>query len=65
MIDKLRRGFAFDAHDPAVGMIVIGIELRHPAVLDGGDGGAVGGAKGAVAAHRFYFVYGLVLVWTL
>ena len=59
VIDKFRRGFAFDAHDAAVGMIVIGIEGDDPAVLDGGDGGAVGGAERAVAAHFFYFAYGL------
>ncbi len=64
MINQLRRGFAFDAHDAAVGMIVIRLKLGHPAVLDGGDGGAVGGAEGAVAAHFSYIAYGLLLVWT-
>jgi hypothetical protein len=41
VIDEFRGGLAFDADDAAIGMIVVGIEARHPAVLDGGDGGAV------------------------
>ena len=51
MVNQLRRGFAFDAHNAAVGMIVIGIEPDDSAVLDGRDGGAVGRAQRAVAAY--------------
>lgn len=52
VVDQFRRGLAFDAHDAAVGMIVVGIEPSDAAVLDRGDGGAVRGAEGAVAADR-------------
>src|SRR5262245_56604884 len=53
MMDQFRRGFPFDAHDTAVGMIVIRIQLRYSAVLDGSDGRAMRGAEGAVAADTF------------
>ncbi len=55
IVNQLRRGLALDAHDTAVGMIVVRLQLCHPAVLHGGDGGAVGRAKGAVAAHFLNF----------
>src|SRR5581483_2679549 len=51
MVNQLRRGFAFDAHDAAVGMVVIGIEPGDAAVLDGGNRRTVRGAKGAITAN--------------
>ena len=59
IVNQFGRGLAFDAHDAAIGMIVVRLQLCHPPVLDGGDGGAVGRAKGAVAAHFPYIAYGL------
>jgi hypothetical protein len=52
MINHLRGRFTLDADDAAVGMIVVGIEARYTAVLDGGDGRAVGGAKSAITPNR-------------
>ena len=51
MIDKFRRRFAFDAENAAVGVIIIGIESNDSAIFDGGNSGAMRGAKRAVAPH--------------
>ncbi len=52
-IDKLRRGFALDAHDTAIGMIIIRVEAGDFAVFDRRDCRAVRRAERAVAAHFF------------
>jgi hypothetical protein len=51
MINQLRGSLTLDADDAAVGMIVVGIEARHPAILDGGNGRAVGGAESAITPN--------------
>src|SRR5580765_6397249 len=50
IVDKLRRGFTFDAYHAAVGMIMIRIEPSDPAVLDGRYRRAMRRAERAVAA---------------
>src|SRR5262249_17922899 len=51
MIHQLRRCFALDAENTAVGMIVVCIETDDFSICDGCDGRAVGGAESAIAAH--------------
>src|SRR5215468_8595650 len=51
MIHQLRRCFALDTENTAVGMIMVCIETDDFSIRDGCDGRAVGGAESAIAAH--------------
>jgi hypothetical protein len=51
MVEKLRRRFAFDAHDAAVRMVRVGIEADDAAVFDGRDRRAMRRAQSAIAAN--------------